>query len=139
MTKAAPERCGIGAREAVPSLPRDPSRARCTGLRCPARRGRAARSRRRPEAALDAFARPCCRETLRAALHRLGLSRKKAKKLLGRADPARKAFIARLRPVLATAQRDRHRLVYLDQARIHQAAELGHGGGLRGERCHLAS
>src|SRR3954462_12208449 len=32
------------------------------------------------------FARPCCRETIRAALHRLGLSWKKAKKLLGRAD-----------------------------------------------------
>src|SRR3954469_11840648 len=41
------------------------------------------------------FARPCCRETIRAALHRLGLSWKKAKKLLGRADPARReAFIA---------------------------------------------
>jgi len=72
MTKAAPRRYGIGAREAVPPLPRDPSRARCTGLRCPARRAR-------------------------------------------------------------------HWLVYLDQARIHQAAELGHGGGVHGECCHLAS
>src|ERR1700761_9197338 len=63
------------------------------------------------------FARPCCRETIRAALHRLGLSWKKAKKLLGRADPARReAFIARLRPVLAAVQRDRYQLVYLDEA-----------------------
>src|SRR3954469_21290814 len=58
------------------------------------------------------FARPFCRETIRAALHRLGLSWKKAKKLLGLAHPAqREAFLARLRPVLAAAQRDRHPLV----------------------------
>jgi transposase len=86
------------------------------------------------------FARPCCRETIRAALHRLGLSWKKAKKLLGRADPARReAFIARLRPVLAAAQRDRHQLVYLDEAHIHQDADLGYGWGVRGERFHVAS
>src|SRR5215211_4037189 len=35
----------------------------------------------------EAFGRRCCRETIRAALHRLELSWKKAKKLLGRADP----------------------------------------------------
>src|SRR5205085_6793045 len=36
----------------------------------------------------------CCRETIRAALHHLKLSWKKAKKLLGRADPERRqAFI----------------------------------------------
>jgi transposase len=86
------------------------------------------------------FARSCCRETIRAALHRLGLSWKKAKKLLGRADPARReAFIARLCPVLAAAQRDRHQLVYLDEAHIHQDADLGYGWGLRGERFHVAS
>ena len=72
------------------------------------------------------FARPCCRETIRGALHRLGLSWKKAKKLLGRADPARReAFIARLRPVLAATQRDRHQLVYLDEAHLPQDADLG--------------
>src|SRR3954454_12927261 len=80
------------------------------------------------------------RETVRAALHRLGLSWKKAKKLLGRADPARReAFIARLRPVLAAAQRDRHQLVYLDEAHIHQDADLGYGWGVRGERFYIAS
>ena len=86
------------------------------------------------------FARRCCRETIRAALHRLGLSWKKAKKLLGRADPARReAFITRLRPLLAAAQRDRHQLVYLDAAHIHQDADLGYGWGVRGERFHVAS
>src|SRR5215210_5634593 len=43
----------------------------------------------------------CCRETIRAALHRLKLSWKKAKKLLGRADPERRqAFIEQLQGVL---------------------------------------
>src|SRR5205085_8893704 len=57
----------------------------------------------------DRFGLVCCRETIRAALHRLKLSWKKAKKLLGRADPEqRQAFVERLRDVLAGAQRDRH-------------------------------
>ena len=45
----------------------------------------------------ERFGRTCCRETIRAALHRLGLSWKKAKKLLGRADPQRRqAFVERI-------------------------------------------
>lgn len=88
----------------------------------------------------ERFGRPCCRETIRAALHRLGLSWKKAKKLLGRADPARRrGFIARLRPLLEGARHDRHRLVYLDEAHVHQDADLGHGWGVRGERFHVTS
>src|SRR3954447_25385386 len=56
----------------------------------------------------------CCRETIRAALHRLTLSWKKAKTLLGRADPEqRQAFVEQLQGVLDGAQRDRHLLVYL--------------------------
>jgi hypothetical protein len=74
----------------------------------------------------EQFGQTCCRETIRAALHRLQLSWKKAKKLLGRADPARRqAFIEQRQGVLAEAQRDRHRLVYLDEAHIHQEADLG--------------
>jgi transposase len=86
------------------------------------------------------FGRLCCRETIRAALHRLGLSWQNARKLLGRADPERRAaFLDRLRPVLDGAQRDRHRLVYLDEAHIHQDADLGHGWGECGQRFQLAS
>jgi transposase len=69
-----------------------------------------------------------CRETIRAALHRLKLSWKKAKKLLGRADPVRRqAFIEQLQGLLVGAQHDRHLLVYLDEAHIHQDADLGSG------------
>ncbi len=86
------------------------------------------------------FGRLCSRETIRAALHRLGLSWKKARKLLGRADPERRAaFLDQLRPVLDGAQRDRHRLVYLDEAHIHQDVDLGYGWGERGQRFHVAS
>jgi len=86
------------------------------------------------------FGRLCCRETLRAALHRLGLSWKKAKKLLGRANPERRAaFVEQLRPLLDGAQRDRHQLVYLDEAHIHQDVDLGHGWGERGKRLFVAS
>ncbi len=41
----------------------------------------------------EAFGRACCRETIRRALHRLELSWKKARKLLGRADPLRLYFL----------------------------------------------
>jgi transposase len=86
------------------------------------------------------FGRTCCRETLRAALHRLGLSWKKAKKLLGRADPQRRlAFVAQTRELLAGARRERHLLVCLDEAHIHQDAGLGHGWSGRGQRFWVAS
>ncbi len=90
--------------------------------------------------ARERFGLVCCRETLRAALHRLKLSWKKAKKLLGRADPERRqAFIEQLQDVLAGAQRDRHLLVYVDEAHIHQDADLGYGWAECGERFFVAS
>ena len=71
---------------------------------------------------------------------RLGLSWKKGKKLLGRADPARRrAFVEQLRDVLAGAQRDRYLLVYLDEAHLHQDADLGRGWAERGRRLGVAS
>jgi transposase len=82
----------------------------------------------------------CCRETIRAALQRLDLSWKKAKKLLGRADPDRRhAFVAPLDAWLEDAQRDRHLLVYLDEAHIHQDCDLGYGWAERGRRLWVAS
>lgn len=86
------------------------------------------------------FGRLCCRETVRAALHRLDLSWKKAKKLLGRAGRARReAFVEQACALLDDAQRDRHCLVYLDEAHIHQDVDLGYAWGVRGERFHVAS
>src|SRR4051812_15322237 len=88
----------------------------------------------------EGFGRSCCRETIRAALHRLKLSWKKAKKLLGRANPERRqACVERLQSLLDGAQRDRHLLVYLDEAHIHQDADLGYGWAERGQRLWVAS
>jgi hypothetical protein len=113
--------------------PRSRTRRRCP--RRPAHGGNAARSGRRSGAALDTH-----RETIRAALQRLELSWKKAKKLLGRADPARRqAFIERVQDLLVGAQHDRHLLVYLDEAHIHQDVDLGYGWAARGERFWVAS
>jgi transposase len=88
----------------------------------------------------ERFGIACCRETIRAALHRLDLSWKKAKKLLGRADPERRqACVERVQDLLAGAQRDRHLVVYLDEAHIHQDADLGYGWAERGQRFWIAS
>jgi transposase len=88
----------------------------------------------------ERFGRRCCRETIRAALQRLDLSWKRAKKLLGRANPERRAgFIEQLYPLLEAAQHDRHLLVYLDEAHIHQDVDLGYGWGERGKRFYVAS
>jgi transposase len=52
----------------------------------------------------EAFGRRCCRETIRRALHRLELSWKKARKLLGRADPQRRAaFLVQAQDLLKDA------------------------------------
>jgi transposase len=80
----------------------------------------------------------CCRETIRGVLHRLTLSWKKAKKLLGRADPERREA-EQLQGVLEGAQRDQHLLVYLDEAHIHLDADLGYGWSARGQRLWVAS
>jgi transposase len=88
----------------------------------------------------ERFGGRCCRETIRAALHRLKLSWKKARKLLGRAKAARRqSFIKQLHPLLSSAQRDEHLLVYLDEAHIHQDVDLGYGWGERGKRFHVVS
>src|SRR5215212_4988055 len=100
ITRAAPPRLRSAApAAAVPFLPAPRSRTRRGGLRGPAH-GAATRPiegadpaprwtlRRLVGWARERFGRVCCRETIRAALHRRKLSWKKAKKLLGRADPA---------------------------------------------------
>jgi len=80
--------------------------------------------------------RPCIASSCRGS----ELSWKKAKKLLGRADPERReAFVERLQGVLAGAQRDQHLLVYVDEAHIHLDADLGYGWAERGQRFWVAS
>ena len=88
----------------------------------------------------ERFARRYCRETIRTALRRLDLSWKKAKKLLGRAEPERrKSFVGQIGAVLDGARDEQHTLVYPDEAHIHQDVDLGHGWCERGQRFHIAS
>src|SRR4051812_2555093 len=82
----------------------------------------------------ERFGRRYCRETIRSALRRLDLSWKKAKKLLGRADPERReSFVGQIGALLDGARDERHTLVYLDEAHIHQDVDLGHGWCERGQ------
>ena len=56
------------------------------------------------------------------------------------ADPEqREAFVARIGPLLDGARDERHHLVYLDEAHIHQDVDLGYGWGERGQRFQVAS
>ena len=88
----------------------------------------------------ERFGRRCCRETIRAALQRLDLSWKKARKLLGRADAERReTFVGRIGALLDGARDEQHALVYLDEAHIHQDVDRGYGWGERGKRFHVAS
>lgn len=88
----------------------------------------------------EQFDRVCGRETLRRALQRLGFSWKKAKKLLGKADTRqREAFVERIQELLKGALHDEHLLVYVDEAHIHQDADLGYGWSVRGQRFWVCS
>jgi transposase len=82
-----------------------------------------------------------CRETIRRVIQRLGFSWKKGKKLLARADPAqRQSFVERIRALLLSAATDDEQLlVYIDEAHIHQDADLGYGWTERGERAWVSS
>ena len=82
-----------------------------------------------------------CRETIRKVIQRLGFSWKKGKKLLARADPAqRQSFVERIQALLLSAAKDDEQLlVYIDEAHIHQDADLGYGWTERGERAWVNS
>jgi transposase len=81
-----------------------------------------------------------CRETIRRILKKQGLSWKKAKKLLNKANPTkRKEFLLTLEKLFQEAIQDNHLLVYLDEAHIHLDCDLGYGWSIRGERFWVSS
>ena len=82
----------------------------------------------------------CARETLRKALIGMKMSWKQGKKLLSRGSTeARKAFVATLRYLLRRADSGVEKLVFIDEAHIHQDADLGHTWSRRGERYWVAT
>ena len=80
-------------------------------------------------------------EAVRRALHRIGMSWKKAKKILAKADTAsRAAFIEDLKKFIRRSESDSElSLVYIEEAHIHQDADLGRGWAPRSQRLYVAS
>ena len=74
-------------------------------------------------------------------LHRLGLSWKKGKKLLAKADPdKRRAFVTDIRALLGEVLHNESLgLAYIDEAHVHQDADMGYGWSPRGRRLFVAS
>jgi transposase len=97
--------------------------------------------RKLAKVAADKFGRPVSRETIRRLLHKAGHSWKKAKKVLGRADPAKRAaFVEEIRKLLERVLHNEDLvLAYIDEAHVHQDADMGFGWSTRGERLYVAS
>ena len=82
----------------------------------------------------------CSRETIRRALKRNNISWKKAKKLLNRADPEKRAlYLKQLEPLLQQATRQEKLIVYIDEAHIHQDTDIGYGWSTKGDRLLVSS
>jgi len=82
----------------------------------------------------------CCRDTLRKVLKSLGFSWKKARKLLNKADPLKRAaFLERLQGPLNDALHQRTLLVYIDEAHIHLDTDEGYGWSIKGQRFWISS
>ena len=76
-----------------------------------------------------------CRGTVRAALRRGGLSWKRCKKLLGKADPVRRVeFLRRFAELYAAMCRGEVILVYIDESHFHRDVDLGYTWGPVGKR-----
>lgn len=90
--------------------------------------------------AVDTLGISCCRETFRKVLIDMEMSWKKGKKLLARACPvARAAFVRSLKRLLREAIHGRETLVFIDEAHVHQDADLGRTWTRRGEPFYVAS
>lgn len=82
----------------------------------------------------------CSRESIRKVLKGLGLSWKKARKLLNKADPQKRAaFLAQLEGLLDEALHQSCLLVYVDEAHIHLDTDEGYGWSVKGERFWVSS
>jgi transposase len=82
----------------------------------------------------------CARETVRKVLHDMRMSWKKGKLLLARASvEERKRFANKIKSLLRTAERDAEKLVFIDEAHIHQDADLGYTWCRIGQRYYVSS
>ena len=74
------------------------------------------------------------RTTLRLLLKAAGLSWKKSKKVLAKADPgARAAFVIKFQAWYGQVCQGQLRLIYIDEVHLHQDLELGYRWSVKGE------
>ena len=72
--------------------------------------------------------------TLRSLLKQAGLSWKKSKKVLVKANPTQRAeFVARFQDWFGQLYQGKVRLIYVDEAHLHQDMELGYRWSAVGE------
>ena len=72
--------------------------------------------------------------TLRSLLKQAGLSWKKSKKVLAKANPTQRAeFVARFQDWFGQLYQGKVRLIYVDEAHLHQDMELGYRWSAVGE------
>ncbi|MGI2909308.1 winged helix-turn-helix domain-containing protein [Tolypothrix sp. VBCCA 56010] len=82
----------------------------------------------------------CCRDTVGKTLKQLGLSWRKARKLLNKANPHKRAeFLETLKGLLDHALQHGHLLIYIDEAHIHLDTDEGYGWSIKGERFWVSS
>ena len=82
----------------------------------------------------DQLGRPVSRNTLRTILKQAGLSWKKCKKLLSKANAAQRAeFVAQFQRLYEQMCQGQVRIIYLDEAHFHQDLNLGYSWGLVGQ------
>lgn len=82
----------------------------------------------------------CCRDTVGKTLKRLGLSWKKARKLLNKANSKKRAeFLLTLKGLLDDALQHGRMLIYIDEAHIHLDTDEGYGWSIKGERFWVSS
>ncbi|BAZ02724.1 transposase [Tolypothrix tenuis PCC 7101] len=82
----------------------------------------------------------CCRDTVGKTLKVLGLSWKKARKLLNKANPKKRAdFLLTLKGLLDDALQNGQMLIYIDEAHIHLDTDEGYGWSIKGERFWVSS
>jgi len=88
----------------------------------------------------ETFKIDCCRDTVRKVLKRLGFSWKKARKLLNKANTAKRCdYLATLEGLMQDALDNDHLLIFIDEAHIHLDTDEGYGWSVKGERFWVSS
>jgi len=86
------------------------------------------------------FAVTCGRSTIWKALKKLGLSWKKTKKILAKANTERRvAYLSEFEGLYAEMARGERTLIYIDEAHIHQDMDLGYGWAPAGQPFRVPS